>query len=370
MTQSREAPDHQATFWHTLEPAETLDALSSSEARLSQAEARRRLAQYGPNTLPRGKRVGVPTLLWRQLNNPLIYVLLGAAALSLALGKVVDALVVLGAVVLNTLIGFLQEYRAGRAIEALVDMVPETATVVREGAQQQVDAAELVPGEVVALASGDKVPADMRLLHLRNLKVEEAPLTGESVPVEKMAEPVAADASLGDRRSMVYGGTLVNYGAGTAVVVATGGHTELGRISSMLQDATELQTPLTQQLAKVGKGLTVAILIVVGLLFATGMLRGYSFGDASLAAVILAVGAIPEGLPAIVTIALAIGVQRMARHKAVIRHLPAVETLGSTTVICTDKTGTLTCNEMTVQALWTPRGTFELSGVGYAPKAR
>jgi Ca2+-transporting ATPase len=274
----------------------------------------------------------------------------------------------LGAVVLNTLIGFLQEYRAGRAIEALVDMVPETATVIRDGQPVQVKASELVPGDVVTLASGDKVPADMRLLGLRNLKVEEAPLTGESVPVEKTVDAVQAEASLGDRRSMAYGGTLVSYGTGTGVVVGTGGRTELGRISALLQDATELQTPLTQQLAKVGKGLTVAILIVAALLFVTGMLRGYSFGDASLAAVILAVGAIPEGLPAIVTIALAIGVQRMARRKAVIRHLPAVETLGSTTVICTDRRAPWTRNEMTVQALWTPCGTFELSGVGYAPE--
>jgi Ca2+-transporting ATPase len=297
MAQPRKLPTTDTTPWHTLEPAAALGALSSSDAGLSRAEAQQRLTRYGPNTLPRGKRAGILALLWRQLNNPLIFVLLGAVTLSLALGKVVDALVVLGAVVLNTLIGFLQEYRAGRAIEALVDMVPETATVIRDGQPVQVKASELVPGDVVTLASGDKVPADMRLLGLRNLKVEEAPLTGESVPVEKTVDAVQAEASLGDRRSMAYGGTLVSYGTGTGVVVGTGGRTELGRISALLQDATELQTPLTQQLAKVGKGLTVAILIVAALLFVTGMLRGYSFGDASLAAVILAVGAIPKVCP-------------------------------------------------------------------------
>jgi len=368
MTISATRPVREQAPWHTLPADEVLGALESSSTGLSEAEAKQRLQVYGPNSLPRAKSEGVLTLLWRQLNNPLIYVLLGATTLSLALGKVVDALVVLGAVVLNTLIGFLQEYRAGRAIEALVDMVPETATVIRGGQRKRVLASELVPGDVVALGSGDKVPADMRLLELRNLKVDEAPLTGESVPVDKTLQAVPAEAGLGDRRSMVYGGTLVTYGTGTAVVVATAGETELGRISSMLSAATELQTPLTKQLAEVGKGLTVAILIVAGALFLIGLARGYTFGDASLAAVILAVGAIPEGLPAIVTIALAIGVQRMARRRAVVRHLPAVETLGSTTVICTDKTGTLTRNEMTVQALWTPTGSYGVSGVGYAPE--
>lgn len=354
--------------WHALEPDRVLGELTSRETGLDAAEAAARLAEYGPNVLPKNRGPGVPELLWRQLNNPLIYVLLGATALSLALGKTVDALVVLGAVVLNTVIGFLQEYRAGRAIEALVGMVPETATVRRGGETRQIDAADLVPGDIVTLGSGDKVPADMRLLRVRSLRVEEAPLTGESVPVEKTVDAVEADAGLGDRLGMAYGGTLVTYGTGTAVVVGTGARTELGRISSLLQGATELQTPLTKQLAKVGKGLTVAILVVAALLLGVGLARGYSFGDAALAAVILAVGAIPEGLPAIVTIALAIGVQRMAGRRAVIRNLPAVETLGSTTVICSDKTGTLTKNEMTVQALLTPGGLFGLSGVGYAPE--
>ncbi len=358
--------------WHALEPERVLGEFESREDGLSDAEARARLSRYGSNVLPRNSGPSVLELLWRQLNNPLIYVLLGATALSLALGKTIDALVVLGAVVVNTVIGFLQEYRAGRAIEALVGMVPETATVRREGDVKQIDAADLVPGDVVTLQSGDKVPADMRLLRVRNLKIEEAPLTGESVPVEKAVGAVEAESSLGDRLSMAYGGTLVTYGTATAVVVGTGAKTELGRISSLLQSATELQTPLTKQLARVGKGLTVAILIVAALLVGVGMVRGYAFGDAALAAVTLAVGAIPEGLPAIVTIALAIGVQRMARRRAVIRNLPAVETLGSTTVICSDKTGTLTKNEMTVQTLLAPDAQnstqYNLSGVGYAPE--
>lgn len=361
-------PKNDLPLWHALEPEAVLGELASAESGLSDAEARARLERYGPNVLPKNSGPGVLELLWRQLNNPLIYVLLGATALSLALGKTIDALVVLGAVVVNTVIGFLQEYRAGRAIEALVGMVPETATVLRGGEVRQIDAADLVPGDVVNLQSGDKVPADMRLLRVRSLRVEEAPLTGESVPVEKAVAAVGAEDSLGDRLSMAYGGTLVTYGVGTAVVVGTGAQTELGRISSLLQSATELQTPLTKQLAKVGKVLTVAILVVAALILGVGLLRGYAFGDAALAAVTLAVGAIPEGLPAIVTIALAIGVQRMARRKAVIRNLPAVETLGSTTVICSDKTGTLTKNEMTVQALLTPGTRYGLGGVGYAPE--
>ncbi|MEW6635264.1 MAG: HAD-IC family P-type ATPase [Actinomycetota bacterium] len=348
---------------------EALEALGSGESGLSAAEAERRLAETGPNVLRRSGGDGPLKILLRQLNDPLIYVLLGAVALAIAMGKVVDGLVVLGVVVLNTIIGFVQEYRAGRAIEALMDMVPQTATVLRDGRKLQLSASQLVPGDVVELQSGDRVPADMRLLSERNLRTEEAALTGESVPVEKEAHPVAEDLPLAERSSMVYGGTLVSYGSGAAVVVATGDRTELGRISSMLGETTEVETPLTRQLATVGKWLTVAIVVVAAVLFAVGMLRGYPLVDATLAAITLAVGAVPEGLPAIVTIALAIGVQRMAGRRAVIRRLPAVETLGSTTVICTDKTGTLTRNEMTVRELWTPAGgSYEVGGAGYAPE--
>ncbi|MRG92463.1 cation-translocating P-type ATPase [Polyangium spumosum] len=351
------------------EPAEVvLGALASSESGLLSTEATRRLEEHGPNVLPRAKREGPLLLLWRQIKSPLIYVLLAAAALAFALGKITDGAVVLGVVVLNTLIGFVQEYRAGQAIEALSALVPDVATVMRDGAKITVPAEELVPGDVVLLAAGDKVPADMRLVHVKNLAADEAPLTGESMPVRKHVEPSPKDAAVADRKCMVHGGTLITTGTGQAVVVATGADTEIGKISSLLREAADLETPLTRSLARVAQLLTVAIAIVAVALVGVAMVRGYSLLEAVLAGITLAVAAIPEGLPAIITIALAIGVQRMAARRAVVRKLPAVETLGQAGVVCTDKTGTLTRNEMTVASLWTPAGGYELSGVGYEPK--
>ena len=354
--------------WHALGADDALARLDAGPEGLSADAAARRLAVAGPNILPRGRGDTPLALLMRQVNNPLIYVLIASSAVALAMGKVLDGLVVLGVVVVNTIIGFLQEYRAGKAIEALSAMVPESATVLRGGERVSVPAADLVPGDVVALQSGDKVPADVRLLGGRDLRVDEAALTGESVPVEKALAVLPPDAPLGDRRNMAYSGTLVTYGAGTGVVVATGAATELGRVSALLEQAADLQTPLTRQMQTVGKWLTIAILVVSAVLMAIGLARGYPLADALLAGIALAVAAIPEGLPAIITIALAIGVRRMARRHAIIRKLPAVETLGSTTVICSDKTGTLTRNEMTVQALWTAGGAaYRVAGVGYAP---
>lgn len=361
--------DGAARAWHALEAPAVLEALGTSSEGLSEEEARRRLQVHGANVLEGRKGDGPLRVLWRQLDNPLIWVLLGSAALAAVLGKGLDAAVVLAVVVLNTLIGFFQEWRAGQAIEALGRMVPEESRVVRGGTGRSLPSAEVVPGDVVQLASGDRVPADGRLLRSRELQVEEAALTGESVPVRKAVAAVDAAAPLAERTPLVYGGTLVTSGTATVAVVATGRGTELGRISRLLEEASPLQTPLTRALAAVGRTLTFAILAVSVLLMGVGVLRGYSVPDALMAALALAVAAIPEGLPAIVTIALAIGVQRMARRQSVIRKLPAVETLGSTTVICTDKTGTLTRNEMTVQGLWTPAsGAYALSGVGYAPE--
>ncbi|MCP3102233.1 HAD-IC family P-type ATPase [Myxococcus sp. K15C18031901] len=353
--------------WHALSPEATLGRLGSGAQGLTDEQARERLARHGANVLERQKREGPLALLWRQLNSPFIWVLIVSAVLAVVMGKVTDGLVVAVVVVLNTLIGFVQEFRASKAIEALSHMVPETATVVRR-ARKAVPAAELVPGDVVSLAAGDKVPADMRLLSSRNLQVEEAALTGESVPSAKRPTPVAEDTEVGDRASLVFGGTLVTSGAALAVVVATGGATELGRINALLRDTTDLQTPLTKTLAFIAKVITVAILAVSLVLLGVGVWRGYPLSEAVVVAITLAVAAIPEGLPAIVTIALAIGVQRMAARRAVIRKLPAVETLGSTTVICSDKTGTLTRNEMTVQALWTPVARYALTGVGHSPR--
>ena len=285
--------------------------------------------------------------------------------------------VILAVVVINSIIGFVQEYRAGRAIEALGRMVPELVTVLRDGRRETVAAAELVPGDVVHLAAGDHVPADLRLTGAKSLRVDEAMLTGESVPVSKSIGPVPPEAPLGDRTCMAFAGTLVTYGTGTGVAAATGPRTEPGRISDLLREATDLETPLTRALGEIGRYITVGILAVTALMLAVGVVRTIletgagvveAFRGMLIFAIALAVGAIPEGLPAIVTIALAIGVQRMARRRAVVRKLPAVETLGSTTVICSDKTGTLTRNEMTVRALWTPQGRWQVGGVGYEPR--
>jgi Ca2+-transporting ATPase len=354
--------------WHAMPARQALERLDSSQAGLGDEEAAARLKRHGPNALPREAGHEALKILLRQIKDPLIYVLLGSTVLAILTGKVVDGLVIGGVVVLNALIGFIQEFRASQAIKALTTMVPSEAVTIRGGRKQSLPTTDLVPGDVVMLQSGDKVPADVRLIEARTLKVEEAALTGESVPAEKAAEPVARDAGIGDRRSMAYSGTLVTYGTATAVVVATGAATELGRISRMLGEASELETPLTRKLGVIAKWIALAVVVIAALLLGIGLWRGYPLADAVLAAVALAVAAIPEGLPAIITIALAIGVQRMARRRAIVRKLPAVETLGSTTVICSDKTGTLTRNEMTVQALWTPQGAYRLTGIGYAPE--
>jgi magnesium-transporting ATPase (P-type) len=341
---------------------------TSAEEGLGAEEAKKRLEEVGPNVLDRASGEGALRILWRQVNTPLIWVLLASSALALLLGDTVDALVVLAVVVLNSVIGFVQEYRAGKEIEALVDLVPRQTTALRDGRRVSVSVEELVPGDVVMLQSGDQVPADVRVVYSKSLQVDESALTGESVPVDKGPEPVEDGSEIGDRSSVLHGGTLATYGTGTAVVVTTGNETEIGRISSMLGEATEVETPLTRQIAVFSKWLTVAIVVVAVLLFPLGMSRGFPVADALIAAVTLAVAAIPEGLPAVITIALAVGVRRMAGQRAVIRTLPAVETLGSTTVINTDKTGTLTRNEMTVKELWTPAsGAYALEGAGYDP---
>ena len=361
--------------WHAEEYGHVLEIIESSQNGLTSAEAKKRLAKFGMNQITRKKGDGVLKLLWRQINNPLIWVLLGSSTLATLLGKITDGLVVLSVVVVNTIIGFIQEYKAGKAIEALSDMVPENATVLRDGKYIMMPVSEIVPGDIVQMAAGDRVPADMRLIQQKNLTVEEAALTGESLPAQKSTNFVEPDAVLGDRKCMVYSGTLITSGTAIAVVVTTGMNTELGKISDMLSETTDLETPLTQKLAVIGKYLTIGIIAITLVIMVVGTIRATGHGialtlalkDSLIFAIALAVGAIPEGLPAVVTIALAIGVQRMAKRKAIIRKLPAVETLGSTTVICSDKTGTLTRNEMTVNELWTAQGQVQLTGVGYNP---
>ena len=350
--------------------------LKSGQKGLSSSEAAERLQQYGTNLIVRKKQAGPLTILWRQINNPLIWVLLVSGTLAILLGKLTDGIVVLAVVVINALIGFVQEFKAEKAISALSEMVPQNATVVREGKHVTVAASELVPGDVVLLAAGDSVPADMRMLQVKNLRIEEAALTGESMSVGKTTEAVAQDASLGDRRCMAYSGTLVITGTGKGLVTATGMQTELGRISDLLDSAVDLATPLTLKLQEITKYITIAVLLISAVILGVGVMRalgegvalGLALKDTLIFAIALAVGAIPEGLPAVVTIALAIGVQRMAKRKAIIRKLPAVETLGSTTVICSDKTGTLTRNEMMVTRLYTPQREVRVNGSGYEPR--
>jgi magnesium-transporting ATPase (P-type) len=361
--------------WHSKEHTEVIKQLESTEKGLSSEEAKERISKYGENRIQRKKEESIFTLLWRQVNNPLIWVLIGSSLLAVVLGKITDGLVVFSVVVINTIIGFIQEYKAGKAIEALSEMVPENATVYRDGRKVSIPVAEIVPGDVVELEAGERIPADMRLMRQKNMSVEEAALTGESQPSQKSIQPVEEEASLGDRTCMIYSGTMVSGGTGTAVVVATAMDTELGKISGMLGETTSLETPLTKKLAVVGKYLTIGIIAITVVIMIIGTLRATSQGvdivpalkDSLIFAIALAVGAIPEGLPAVVTIALAIGVQRMARRKAIIRKLPAVETLGSTTVICSDKTGTLTRNEMTVNEVWTAGHDIQVTGVGYNP---
>ena len=287
-----------------------------------------RLADHGPNRLPRAGGPSAWALLARQVDSPLMVALLVSAGIAIALGELEDGLVVLAVVVLNALIGFGQELRAGRAIAALADLVAEPAPVRRDGRWADLPAEAVVPGDLVALAAGDRVPADVRVLHGDALRTQESALTGESEPVAKAAAAVAPQTPLAERTSIAYAGTTVAAGAGRGVVVATGPDTELGRISALLEDVDELRTPLTRELDRVGRVITACIAVAAVALAAVAAIRGFPAGDAALAGISLAVAAVPEGLPAVVTIALAIGVQRMARRRAIVRHLPAVETLG------------------------------------------
>jgi magnesium-transporting ATPase (P-type) len=354
--------------WHARSAEQILRELQVGAEGLSSTQATARLARHGPNLLPRRQGPGALKRLALQFHNVLIYVLLGATLVTLALGHWLDSVVILGVVLINALIGFIQEGKAQQAMLAIQQLLTLDCRVRRDGSVQTLPAEQLVPGDLVLLEAGDRVPADMRLLQARELRIEEAALTGESLPVDKHTAPVASTACLGDRCNMAYSGTLVSAGNASAVVVATGEQTELGRISHLLDSVVSLQTPLLADMARFARLLTLIILALALLTFAFGVgLRGYSSTEMLLAAVGLAVAAIPEGLPAVLTITLALGVQRMARHRAIIRRLPAVESLGAVSVICSDKTGTLTRNEMTVQQVFTTAHRYQVEGVGYAP---
>lgn len=360
--------EYPADIWYSRGADETLNFFNATTAGLTAEEAASRLNQYGSNKLPEVKPRGPLGRFLLQFHNLLIYVLIVAGVITALLQHWVDAGVIFGVVFINAVIGFIQEGKAENALRAIRMMLSPNAMVLRAGRQQSMKAELLVPGDVVLLQSGDKVPADMRLIRAKGLQIQEAALTGESVPVSKNLEQVSEQAVIGDRRCMAFSGTIVTHGQGTGVVVATGARTQLGQISALVAGVEAITTPLLRQMAQFGHWLTIAIIVIAAVNFAFGVLiHSYPMSDMFLASVSLAVAAIPEGLPAIMTITLAIGVQRMARRSAIIRKLPAVETLGAVTVICSDKTGTLTRNEMTVRAISTSNHIFDISGAGYDP---
>lgn len=354
--------------WYTKSTKTVLKSFETTQNGLSGKEAGNRLSEHGPNRLPETRARGPLVRFFHQFHNVLIYVLIVACAVTAMLGHWVDASVIIGVVFINAVIGFIQEGKAENALRAIRQMLSPNAMVMRNNRQITIPAEELVPGDVVLLQPGDKVPADLRLFHVKGLQIQESVLTGESIAVEKSTDPVAQEAMLGDRRCLAYSGTLVTHGQGSGVVIATGILTEIGHISTLVSEVESLITPLLRQMAQFGHWLSLAILGIAIITFGFGTLvRDYVIAEMFLAAVSLAVAAIPEGLPAIMTITLAIGVQRMARRNAIIRRLPAVETLGAVTVICSDKTGTLTRNEMTVRMIATTNSIFELGGTGYDP---
>ena len=354
--------------WHSLPSPDVISALGSDANGLEEEEGKLRLDRFGYNELEREKKPSSLGIFLRQFKNILVIILLAAASISLVVGETLDAVVILGIVVAVSLLGFFQEYRAEKALEALRKMAALTATVIRGGSESEIPARELVPGDIAILSVGDKIPADLRLIEAVNLRVDEAALTGESVPSEKRIDPVPRDASLAERVGVAYAGTIVSYGRGKGVVFSTGQQTEFGKIASMIRAAPKVKTPLELRIERVGRLLGTAMVSVAVLVLLLGLARGSPLLEMFLWAVSLAVAAVPEALPAVVTGGLAIGVRRMAKRNAIVRRLPAVETLGSTTVICSDKTGTMTKGEMTVRRVFVGEDSYEVTGAGYEPR--
>ena len=354
--------------WHAKSPQETLKELNSAETGLSQTEAQKRLAEYGPNELKKEKRASPIKMFLEQFTDILIIILLIATALSLAVGEIVDAIVIIAIVLATAMLGFVEEFRSEKAVEALKKMTAPTATILRDGREVKAPTSQIVPGDVILLYTGDKVPADSRLIESVNLKVDEASLTGESSPVNKNVDTCGEETALNDRRNMAFTGTVVVYGRGKAVATTTGMNTEFGKIAKMVQMTEEEETPLEKRTQSIGKWigiLSVAICLGVGVI---GIVEGRNIIDMILWGISLAVAAVPEALPAIVTGALAVGMYRMARVHAIVKKLPAVETLGCTSVICSDKTGTMTKGEMTVQRIYVDDQVIKVTGVGYEPE--
>jgi magnesium-transporting ATPase (P-type) len=367
MTNERSNPPQ---AWHALQADAALAHLGcEAGVGLSAPDVAQRMAEHGPNALPEAARRPVVLLLLTQFKSPLIYILFVAAALASAMGYWGDAAVILGVVLANALIGTCQEGRAEKSMAALRRLSTLQVRVLREGAESTIAARDLVPGDILLLAAGDAVGADARLVQAASLAAAEAALTGESVPVPKHVAPLPEATGLADRRNMVFSGTYITAGRARAVVTATGIHTEVGGIARLTEGAAEPKTPLELRIAQFGRYLVVAALVLFGIVMALGLLRGLPFADVLMVAISQMVSMVPEGLPVAMTIALAVGMQRMAGRGAIIRRLSAVETLGSTTVICSDKIGTLTRNEMTVSVLWLPGGrAVAVSGVGYSPE--
>ncbi|MGB8330915.1 MAG: cation-translocating P-type ATPase [Polyangiales bacterium] len=364
-----ETPEEVSPVWHSLSVDAVTSRLGSGPEGLSRDEVERRLARYGPNQLEAARRISPWAILLGQFKNVLIVILVIAIAISVFVGHELEAIAIAVIVLFAVLLGFIQEFRAERAIDALRRMAAPTVTVIRNGQEVEIPASELVPGDLMLLHAGDKVAADARLIESVNLKVDEAALTGESVAVEKKTAPLdGEELAVGDRNNMVFGGTIATYGRGRAVVAGTGMDTQFGQIAKMLQSVETGRTPLQKNLDKVGRVLALAALVVVAAIVAAGLLRGQPWVEMLVFGIALAVAVVPEALPAVVTISLAIGVQRMAKRNALVRRLPAVETLGSTSVICSDKTGTLTKDEMTARKLHTSERTLAVSGTGYAPE--
>ncbi|MCD7972651.1 MAG: cation-transporting P-type ATPase [Candidatus Azobacteroides sp.] len=357
---------------YSLSPEEVIKKLHSNpETGLTKEEAKKRIEEYGENELPQRKKKSAILRFLSHFNDILIYILFIAAIISLVLGHYVDAIVIVLVAFINTLIGFFQEGKAQRALEQIKNLLSLKADVIRNGERREIDASQLTPGDIVLLNPGDKVPADLRLLSVNNLKIEESALTGESVPSDKFIQALDEDTPLGDRNNLAFSGTTVSAGTGTGIVISVGEKTEIGKINRMISEVKPLTTPLLKQTAQFGKTISIAIVGLAVIIYLFGhFYRHYETKELLLSVIGLAVAAIPEGLPAILSIILSIGVQNMAKRKAIIRNLPSVETLGAVSVICSDKTGTLTRNEMTVKTVVTKDDTFKVSGIGYEPEGK
>lgn len=365
----REA-DKETARWHEVSTEELFSSLRTCPAGLSSSEAARRLEEYGPNELQAARPISPWAIFLEQFKNVLIIILLAAVLLSALMGHGIEAIAIAVIVLFAVVLGFVQEYRAERAIEALRSMAAPMASVFRDGEEIEIPSRDLVPGDAVLLSAGDSIPADLRLVETVNLQIEEAALTGESVAIEKHMDAIPGELPLGDRRNMAYAGTVATYGRGRGVVTATGMNTEFGKIAQMLQTIETGKTPLQENLDRVGHTLARIAFVVVGLIVALGLFRGQPFIEMFIFGIALAVAVVPEALPAVVTISLAIGVQRMVKRHALMRRLAAVETLGSTSIICSDKTGTLTKDQMTVRKILVAGQLLEVSGAGYEPQGQ